>query len=195
MKKIVAFTAVALCVSSAFAQEFNSSGYDRPYNNQAYAGATSAYAGATSQGASSSQRVMGRIDAAYPITRSFPAGQVCHQPPEGRVQPQSAVNPGTIIGAIVGGIALNQVGGGNGKTIATALGTATGALVGNDYYQSRSEQGQRQSSCETTFEQRIVGWNYTATYNGLQVQGTMQRQPRVGEDVQLIMSSTLQAAQ
>ena len=43
----------------------------------------------------------------------------------------SGVNTGTILGAVVGGIVGNQVGGGSGKTAATVLGAAGGAYAGN----------------------------------------------------------------
>lgn len=187
MKKIVAFTAVALCVSSAFGQEHFAGESTQAYGgqgNQAYGG----------QGVAFTQRVTGKIMSVSPIVRNVPSGQVCSQPQDTRVQPQSNLNPGTVIGALVGGLVLNQVGGGNGKTIATAVGAAGGAIIGNDYYQYRNEPA-RSGGCETTFEQRTVGWNYTAQYNGIQVQGAARRQPQIGEDVQLVMSSTLQVAQ
>jgi len=139
--------------------------------------------------------VLGRIVAVgSPIVKNVPSGQTCNQPRDSRGQQQSNLNAGTVIGALVGGLVLNQVGGGNGKTAATAVGAAGGAVIGNDYYQSRNEPA-RSSGCEATYEQRIVGWNYTAQYNGIQVQGVMQRQPQIGEEVQLVMSSTLQSAQ
>jgi len=43
----------------------------------------------------------------------------------------SGVGAGTILGAVVGGIVGNQVGGGSGKTAATVLGAAGGAYAGN----------------------------------------------------------------
>ncbi len=43
----------------------------------------------------------------------------------------SGVGAGTILGAVVGGIVGNQVGGGSGRTAATVLGAAGGAYAGN----------------------------------------------------------------
>ncbi len=40
-------------------------------------------------------------------------------------------NAGAVIGGIAGGILGNQVGGGNGRMAATAIGAATGAIVGD----------------------------------------------------------------
>jgi outer membrane lipoprotein SlyB len=43
----------------------------------------------------------------------------------------SGIGAGTILGAVVGGIVGNQVGGGSGNTAATVLGAAGGAYAGN----------------------------------------------------------------
>ncbi len=45
---------------------------------------------------------------------------------------------GTLAGAAVGGIVGNQVGGGTGRTVATAAGAAGGAYVGHQIERSRS---------------------------------------------------------
>jgi outer membrane lipoprotein SlyB len=45
---------------------------------------------------------------------------------------------GAVLGAIVGGVAGNQVGGGSGRTIATAAGAIGGALLGNNIEQNRN---------------------------------------------------------
>lgn len=45
---------------------------------------------------------------------------------------------GTLAGAAVGGILGNQVGGGTGRTVATAAGAAGGAYVGNEVEKRRN---------------------------------------------------------
>ena len=50
----------------------------------------------------------------------------------------SPIGVGTVIGGVVGGLLGNQVGGGNGKTIATVAGVAGGAIVGNQIEKSRN---------------------------------------------------------
>ncbi len=49
---------------------------------------------------------------------------------------------GTLAGAAVGGIVGNQVGGGTGRTVATAAGAAGGAYVGHQIERSRSSSDQ-----------------------------------------------------
>ncbi len=49
---------------------------------------------------------------------------------------------GTVAGAVIGGVAGNQVGGGSGKTIATVAGAAGGAYVGHQIEKrNRDEPG------------------------------------------------------
>lgn len=56
----------------------------------------------------------------------------------------AVTNPGTttgvggVLGAIVGGVAGNQIGGGDGKKLATAAGLIGGAVVGNKIEGSRN---------------------------------------------------------
>jgi len=58
---------------------------------------------------------------------------------------------GTAIGAVVGGILGNQVGGGNGKTLATVAGAAGGGYAGNQI-QGKMQKG----DTYTTTEQRCA---------------------------------------
>jgi len=53
-------------------------------------------------------------------------------------QQGTSTGTGAVIGAVVGGVAGNQVGGGNGKKVATAAGVIGGALLGNNIEQNRS---------------------------------------------------------
>jgi len=55
---------------------------------------------------------------------------------------------GTAIGAVAGGLLGNQVGGGNGKKLATAAGAVGGALAG------RKIQEHQQNKTETVIERR-----------------------------------------
>lgn len=54
------------------------------------------------------------------------------------MQQGTSTGTGAVIGAVVGGVAGNQVGGGNGKKIATAAGVIGGALLGNNIEQNRN---------------------------------------------------------
>ena len=53
-------------------------------------------------------------------------------------QQGTSTGTGAVIGAVVGGVAGNQVGGGNGKKVATAAGVIGGALLGNNIEQNRN---------------------------------------------------------
>jgi uncharacterized protein YcfJ len=148
---------------------------------------------ATGPGVTYTQRVMGRVvGVGAPVTKQVPTGQTCYTP---QVQPQqsgSAFNIGTIIGTVAGAVVGSRIGAGTGRDVAIAAGAATGGAVGNDYYQnSASGQGSR---CEATYEQHLVGYSYIAQYQDIQVQGFMNRQPRIGEEVSLIVRSTFFAA-
>lgn len=182
MKSLIAL--VLLTASVAQAQQFNTPDYIST-NGQGPSGATG-------PGVPLTTRVQGRIIAiGNPVVQNFPTGQVCAQVPQ-QVQQGSNINTGTILGAIVGGLALNRVGGGNGKMAATAIGTAAGAMVGNDMYH-QGYGGSGQSQCQTTYEQRITGYSYVAQYDHIQVQGFMRRQPQIGEEVEIIIRSVFYA--
>ena len=45
------------------------------------------------------------------------------------------VGMGSVIGGLIGGLLANQLGGGNGKMLATVAGAGGGALVGNQFEQ------------------------------------------------------------
>lgn len=56
---------------------------------------------------------------------------------------------GTAIGAVLGGVLGNQVGGGNGKKLATVAGAAAGGYAGN-----KTQQHMQEGDTYTTVEQR-----------------------------------------
>lgn len=56
---------------------------------------------------------------------------------------------GTAIGAVVGGVLGNQVGGGDGKKIATAVGA-----IGGGYAGSKVQKGMQERNTETVIEER-----------------------------------------
>jgi outer membrane lipoprotein SlyB len=53
----------------------------------------------------------------------------------------TGVGGGAILGAVVGGILGNQVGGGDGRTAATVIGAAGGAYAGNELEKRNQPQG------------------------------------------------------
>lgn len=49
---------------------------------------------------------------------------------------------GAILGAVIGGVLGNQVGGGSGRTAATAVGVIGGAVIGNQVEQRNKRDGE-----------------------------------------------------
>lgn len=105
------------------------------------------------------------------------AGYTC---PDGYVQPgeQSVINPGTIGGAVVGGLAAHQVGGGRGKTAATIAGTVAGGMVGNEIYKRMNDADDerarrapgRPGECYEV-KQMVPVYVYRIMIRGLNLQG------------------------
>lgn len=87
------------------------------------------------------------------------------------VQRESRSMGGSIIGGIAGGILGNQVGGGNGRTVATAAGAIAGAIVGDRIDNSNSgtvveHQQVRQCRTVDNWQSRTNGYAVTYEYRG-----------------------------
>lgn len=75
---------------------------------------------------------------------------------------------GTVAGAVIGGLLGNQVGGGNGRKVATAAGAVAGGMIGNNVDKRHVggrvvNRTERQCHTETTTAEstRVVGYNVT----------------------------------
>lgn len=89
---------------------------------------------------------------------------------------------GTAIGAVLGGVLGNQVGGGNGKKLATVAGAAAGGYAGN-----KTQQHMQEGDTYTTVEQRcrtvtdtdekISGYQVRYRLNGKEDTVKMDRDP------------------
>ncbi|UYZ84538.1 glycine zipper 2TM domain-containing protein [Entomomonas sp. E2T0] len=78
---------------------------------------------------------------------------------------------GTVAGAAIGGVLGNQVGGGNGKKVATVVGTVGGGLAGNkvqEHMQNNSTYTTTEKQCETTYEstEKPAGYEVKYSLNG-----------------------------
>jgi uncharacterized protein YcfJ len=94
----------------------------------------------------------------------------------------AAIGPGTVLGAIVGGVAGHQVGSGRGNDLATGAGAVAGALIGNQYDRNngappaqvteveRVPVERNVQRCRTVNEVReaTVGYDVRYEYNGRQ---------------------------
>ena len=110
-----------------------------------------------------------------------------------RTDTGAAIGPGTVLGAIVGGVAGHQVGSGRGNDAATAAGAVIGGMVGN---QIDREQGRVGPGASTTHVERVpvernvercrtvqevreaqVGWMVRYAYHGHEFTTRLDRNP------------------
>lgn len=140
-----------------------------------------------SQQTNHSYYVMGRIVAIdRPITQTVQRQCNNYQDNYQRdnYQRQSSdLNAGTIVGAIVGGAIGSRVGKGSGRDVAIGIGSAAGAMIGN-------QNNRNHSNCSSSYEEIIVGYVYIARYENLEIRGQMRNVPQIGQPVQITIRST-----
>jgi uncharacterized protein YcfJ len=98
--------------------------------------------------------------------------------------PQGPNMVGVGLGAVAGGLLGHTVGGGNGKTAATAVGAVAGALVGNEVAsRGASAQAERTPSqvqnCKTVNEtqSRLMGYRVRYEWNGREFESMVRGNP------------------
>lgn len=89
---------------------------------------------------------------------------------------------GTAIGAVVGGVAGNQVGGGNGKKLATVAGAVAGGYAGKKIEEAHHKPQittNVEHRCKTVNDKhtRVVAYDVTYEYNGATRHTRMQQKP------------------
>lgn len=110
-----------------------------------------------------------------------------------RTDTGAAIGPGTVLGAIVGGVAGHQVGSGRGNDAATAAGAVIGGLIGNqiDREQGRGGVPERVTEVERVPVERNVercrvvqevrearvGYDVRYEYGGREFHTRMDRDP------------------
>jgi uncharacterized protein YcfJ len=102
-------------------------------------------------------------------------------------KPASPEKPSVVgagLGAVAGGLLGHTVGGGNGKTAATAVGAVAGALVGNNLAsRSAAAQGEQAptqvQNCKTvnTAETRLMGYRVHYEYGGREFESVVRGNP------------------
>jgi uncharacterized protein YcfJ len=113
---------------------------------------------------------------------------------------------GTLLGAVVGGLLGNQVGGGDGKKIATVGGAAAGGYAGNqiqENMQAKNVTSSTETHCRTVYDkqQKQVGYDVTYRLNNVQNVVRMSYNPGqriLVENGQLVLNdqaSTVQPSQ
>jgi uncharacterized protein YcfJ len=131
-------------------------------------------------------RILAQVTSVTPITTSVQVQQPCVQ--YQNLSEPSSINAKSIVGTLIGGVLGSQVGQGQGRDVAIALGAATGAMIGNE--SNRTDSRQIQQHCPITTEQRIVGYNVVASYQGVQITGQTTRQVSVGSQVEINVVSS-----
>ena len=107
---------------------------------------------------------------------------------------------GTAIGAVVGGLLGNQVGGGSGKKIATVAGAVGGGYAGNkvqENMQANDTYTTTETRCSTVTDtsEKVVGYDGKYQLDGKEGQVRMERDPGARipvKDGQLVLVETAQ---
>lgn len=84
---------------------------------------------------------------------------------------------GTAIGAVVGGVLGNQIGGGSGKQLATVGGAVAGGYAGNQIQQNMQEKNTRttyETRCKTVYDSREEIAGYKVTYRIGRTEGVVE---------------------
>nr|WP_232104057.1 glycine zipper 2TM domain-containing protein [Pseudomonas carnis] len=89
---------------------------------------------------------------------------------------------GTVVGALAGGLLGNQIGGGNGKKLATVAGAVGGGYAGNkvqEGMQSRDTYTTTQTRCNTVndISDKVVGYDVRYNLDGKEGTVRMERDP------------------
>jgi len=74
---------------------------------------------------------------------------------------------GTAIGAVVGGVLGNQIGGGKGRTVTTIGGAAAGGYAGNRIQKNMQDSDtttSRETHCKTVYDSKEKVMGYSVTY-------------------------------
>ena len=93
---------------------------------------------------------------------------------------------GTAIGAVLGGVLGNQVGGGNGRMVATVAGAAGGGYAGNtvqDNMQKSDQVIQMKTHCKTVYDFSTKSLGYDVTYKLMDKQGVVRMDHKPGQRI------------
>jgi uncharacterized protein YcfJ len=110
--------------------------------------------------------------------------EACHEEQVTRQRPVQDEHrvAGTAIGALVGGVLGNQVGGGSGRTLATVAGATAGGYAGNQV-QQRMQHGDTYTTterrCATVYDSRetVVGYEVRYRLDGRESVVRMDHDP------------------
>ena len=126
----------------------------------------------------SAMDIMARVISSTPVVQQVAVPrQVCNNQQYITEAPRSG--GGALLGALVGGLAGNSIGGGGGRAAATALGVFGGAVVGDRFEGGGAQQVQnvQQCSTQTYYENRPSHYNVVYEYQGQQYNAQMVNDP------------------
>ena len=122
--------------------------------------------------------IMARVISSTPVVQQVAVPrQVCNNQQYITEAPRSG--GGALLGALVGGLAGNSIGGGGGRAAATALGVFGGAVIGDRVEGGGAQQVQnvQQCSTQTYYENRPSHYNVVYEYQGQQYNAQMANDP------------------
>lgn len=84
---------------------------------------------------------------------------------------------GALLGAVVGGLVGNALGGGDSRGMATMAGVVGGAILGERAESQQNSQPVTTCSTQTTYENRLIGYQVVYEYAGKQYQVQLAQDP------------------
>ncbi len=119
------------------------------------------------------------------VSETYQPQQVCEIVRSDSSVPTSAVNSGSVIGGLAGALLGSQVGGGNGRIAASALGAVTGALTGDRMVQ-RSNVSQQNCRIVERPRRQITGYRVTVEWQGDTFEDVLSYDPSNGGSTKAI---------
>jgi uncharacterized protein YcfJ len=161
-----------------------------PMNKSMIVGAVLGAVGVTAGGAVATYSLVGgpqyaEVLAVQPIKETIKTPrEVCKDVAVTRQAPVKDQHQiaGTVVGALAGGLLGNQIGGGNGKKIATVAGAVGGGYAGNkvqEGMQQRDTYTTTETRCSTVTDtsEKLVGYDVKYQLDGKVGQVRMDRDP------------------
>ena len=117
----------------------------------------------------------GRVISSTPVIQQVGVARNVCGPEALNAAPKSGA--GALVGALAGGAIGNAVGMGGGRAAATMLGLIGGAIVGDRIEGPGQAQAMQQCGTQTSYENRIMGYNVAYEYAGKQYNVQMPHDP------------------
>ena len=125
----------------------------------------------------SAQDILAKVLSSTPVVQQIAVPrQVCSN--QQVIAPAPKSGGGAVLGAIAGGAVGNAIGNGTGRALATMIGLAGGAIVGDRIEGGGNQvQNVQQCSTQTFYENRTIHYNVVYDYQGTQYNVQMAQDP------------------